>query len=296
MDAFDFFSVSVTLTRLRAQFVDKTINDLSESITLTLLFRSVGAFGFGIITDRFGRRWPLAFNLICIAILALSTGFVNTFSEFLAVRALFGIMMGGIYGMAAGMSHLCFLKFLFDLFSSSHLHPYMILATALENLPSEARGLFSGLLQVSHHLPNPHHFDLTSSNDDEFINPSKDMPLVTSSLPPSISLLLLIPITGDRSSISEPDFRSWLQSYESYVPNLKSFSTHVKKLDNILIHSIDQLLESIFSLLDRLSLYIGRDLSLRCCSWLGLISSHMVHKVNYDHPLSLYSFASSLAS
>ncbi|PLW45376.1 hypothetical protein PCASD_03135 [Puccinia coronata f. sp. avenae] len=121
IDAFDFFAVSVTLTRLSVQFGGRSIADLTESITLTLLFRSVGAVGFGVLTDRFGRRWPLTANLVLIALLALSTAFVKTFQSFLAVRALFGIMMGGIYGMAT--------------------------ATALENMPAEARGLFSGILQ-----------------------------------------------------------------------------------------------------------------------------------------------------
>jgi len=103
IDAFDFFSVSVTLTRLSVQFDNRPVSDITESITLTLLFRSVGALGFGIVTDRFGRRWPLTLNLIFIGVLALGTGFVETFSQFLAVRALFGIMMGGIYGMATGL-------------------------------------------------------------------------------------------------------------------------------------------------------------------------------------------------
>lgn len=121
VDAFDFFSVSITLTRLSKAFNNRPISDLTQSITLTLLFRSVGALSFGVLTDRFGRRWPLTANLVLIAILALATAFVQTFQQFLAVRALFGIMMGGIYGMAT--------------------------ATALENMPAEARGLFSGLLQ-----------------------------------------------------------------------------------------------------------------------------------------------------
>ncbi|KAI7963341.1 hypothetical protein MJO29_003768 [Puccinia striiformis f. sp. tritici] len=121
VDAFDFFAVSVTLTRLSVQFDNRPISDLTESITLTLLFRSAGALGFGILTDRYGRRWPLTANLVFIALLALGTAFVTTFQAFLAVRALFGIMMGGIYGMAT--------------------------ATALENMPAEARGLFSGILQ-----------------------------------------------------------------------------------------------------------------------------------------------------
>jgi SHS family lactate transporter-like MFS transporter len=102
IDAFDFFAVSVTLTRLSVQFDGRSITDLTESITLTLLFRSVGALGFGLLTDRFGRRWPLTANLVCIALLALGTAFVQTFQAFLAVRAFFGIMMGGIYGMATG--------------------------------------------------------------------------------------------------------------------------------------------------------------------------------------------------
>lgn len=104
IDAFDFFAVSITLTRLGVQFDGRSIADLTESITLTLLFRSVGAVGFGVLSDRFGRRWPLSANLVCIALLALGTALVQTYQAFLAVRALFGIMMGGIYGMAAGES------------------------------------------------------------------------------------------------------------------------------------------------------------------------------------------------
>jgi MFS transporter, SHS family, lactate transporter len=76
---------------------------------------------FGIISDRFGRKWPLVFNLFLVAVLELGAGFVQTFGQFLGLRALFGIGMGGIWGLAA--------------------------ATGLENLPVEARGLASGFLQ-----------------------------------------------------------------------------------------------------------------------------------------------------
>ena len=76
---------------------------------------------FGIISDRFGRKWPLVINLIVVAVLELGAGFVNTYEAFLGVRSLFGIGMGGIWGLAA--------------------------STALENLPVEARGLGSGILQ-----------------------------------------------------------------------------------------------------------------------------------------------------
>ncbi|KAI5830356.1 MFS general substrate transporter [Schizophyllum commune Tattone D] len=120
-DAIDFFSVSLSVKRLSVQFGDRPIHDITQSITLTLLFRSVGAILFGIISDRFGRKWPLVINLLIIAILELGAGFMQTFAQFLALRSLFGIGMGGIWGLAA--------------------------ATALENLPVEVRGLASGILQ-----------------------------------------------------------------------------------------------------------------------------------------------------
>ncbi|KAF5341471.1 hypothetical protein D9758_013940 [Tetrapyrgos nigripes] len=119
-DAIDFFSVSLSVSALTDTF-DRSTHDITTAITLTLLLRSAGAIIFGIISDRYGRKWPLVFNLILVAILELGAGFVNTFSQFLAVRSLFGIGMGGIWGLAS--------------------------ATALENLPVEVRGLASGVLQ-----------------------------------------------------------------------------------------------------------------------------------------------------
>lgn len=85
------------------------------------MLRSVGAAIFGILGDRFGRKWPYIANLVLLIIFELATGFSQTYSQFLACRALFGISMGGMYGNAS--------------------------ATALEDAPIEARGLLSGLLQ-----------------------------------------------------------------------------------------------------------------------------------------------------
>ena len=93
----------------------------TTSITLTLLFRAAGAAIFGIISDRYGRKWPLVANLLMCCALQLGSGFVQTFQQFLAVRSLFGIAMGGVWGLAA--------------------------ATALENLPVEVRGFVSGVVQ-----------------------------------------------------------------------------------------------------------------------------------------------------
>lgn len=78
-------------------------------------------FDPGIAADRYGRKWPFIVNNVLFIILELGTGFCQTYNQFLACRALFGIAMGGLYGNAA--------------------------ATALEDCPEAARGLISGMLQ-----------------------------------------------------------------------------------------------------------------------------------------------------
>lgn len=120
MDAWDFFSVSLNVSRLAVAF-DRNATSITTSITLTLLFRSLGAVVLGVLSDRYGRKWPLVGNLVLIAVLSLGTAFTTSFGAFLAVRCLFGIGMGGIWGMSA--------------------------ATALENAPAASRGLLSGILQ-----------------------------------------------------------------------------------------------------------------------------------------------------
>ncbi|KAK8043143.1 sugar transporter family protein [Apiospora phragmitis] len=119
-DAFDFFTVSLTVEDLAEDF-GKTKTDITWGITLVLMFRSVGSILFGIAADRYGRKWPFIVNNLLFIALELGTGFCQTYSQFLACRALFGVAMGGLYGNAA--------------------------ATALEDLPTEARGLMSGILQ-----------------------------------------------------------------------------------------------------------------------------------------------------
>jgi len=119
-DAFDFFTVSLTVTDLAESF-NVTKTDITWGITLVLMFRSVGAVTFGIAADRYGRKWPFVVNNVLFIILELATGFCKTYKQFLAVRAIYGIAMGGLYGNVA--------------------------ATALEDCPAEARGLISGMLQ-----------------------------------------------------------------------------------------------------------------------------------------------------
>jgi SHS family lactate transporter-like MFS transporter len=119
-DAFDFFTVSLTLSDLAETF-GKTNTQISWGITLVLMFRSVGSIIFGLAADRYGRKWPFVINNLLFIVLELGTGFCKTYKQFLACRALFGVAMGGLYGNAA--------------------------ATALEDCPEAARGLVSGMLQ-----------------------------------------------------------------------------------------------------------------------------------------------------
>ncbi|KAF2642851.1 sugar transporter [Massarina eburnea CBS 473.64] len=119
-DAFDFFTVSLTVTEIAKDFGVKN-SEVSWGLTVTLMLRSVGALIFGSLSDRYGRKWPFVINLSALIVLELGTGFTHNLGEFLAVRSLFGIAMGGLFGPAA--------------------------STALEDLPYEARGILSGLFQ-----------------------------------------------------------------------------------------------------------------------------------------------------
>jgi SHS family lactate transporter-like MFS transporter len=99
-DAFDFFTVSLTVEDLAETF-GKTKADITWGITLVLMLRSVGAIIFGLAADRWGRKWPFVVNNILFIILELATGFCSSYESFLGVRSLFGIAMGGLYGNAA---------------------------------------------------------------------------------------------------------------------------------------------------------------------------------------------------
>ncbi|PWN20530.1 putative carboxylic acid transport protein JEN1 [Microstroma glucosiphilum] len=124
-DAYDFHSLSIQSVKLAKHF-NTTKSQVSEAITLTLLLRSVGAAIFGIFADYFGRKYPMVINMWLLGALQIGTIYSQTFQQFLAVRALFGLAMGGVYGAAASM--------------------------ALESVPSDARGLMSGIFQQGYSL------------------------------------------------------------------------------------------------------------------------------------------------
>ena len=120
LDALDFFLVTFVLVPLGHDF-GQTIPKVAFAITVTLMMRPVGAFIFGILGDKFGRRIPLMADIIFYSVMELLTAFAPNFTIFLILRALFGIGMGGEWGLGASL--------------------------AMESLPTQARGLFSGILQ-----------------------------------------------------------------------------------------------------------------------------------------------------
>jgi MFS transporter, SHS family, lactate transporter len=120
LDAFDFFLVVLSLTYIGKEF-GQDVKHMALALTATLALRPVGAFFFGSISDRFGRRIPLIVNLCLFAVVELSTAFAHSFVMFLIIRAIFGIVMGGQWGVGVSM--------------------------AMEKVPIRYRGVLSGLLQ-----------------------------------------------------------------------------------------------------------------------------------------------------
>lgn len=105
-DAFDFFSVSLNVAAIAEDF-DREVSEITWGITLVLMLRSVGAAIFGLIGDRFGNKYPYVFALSLLVVLQIGCGFVQTYQQFLGVRALFGIAMGSVYSVALGTCYGC---------------------------------------------------------------------------------------------------------------------------------------------------------------------------------------------
>ena len=120
LDAFDFFLVVVTLTAIAKEF-HRTDKEIALSIALTLGFRPVGAFIFGLMADRYGRRLPLMIDLVFYSVVEILSGLAPNYATFMVLRALFGIGMGGEWGVGASL--------------------------AMEKVPPKLRGVLSGLLQ-----------------------------------------------------------------------------------------------------------------------------------------------------
>ncbi len=127
LDAFDFFLVIVVVPHLAADF-HRSVVEVAFAVTLTLALRPVGAIVFGWFADRYGRRVPLMVDIALYSLIELLTAFSPNFAVFLVLRAVFGIAMGGEWGLGA--------------------------ALAMESLPAKRRGLFSGILQEGYAVGN----------------------------------------------------------------------------------------------------------------------------------------------
>jgi len=120
LDAFDFFLLVMVAGHVADEF-HTTLKGVTYALFLTLAMRPVGALLFGLIADRYGRRPALMGSILLYAVVELLSGFAPSLSVFLVLRAIFGIGMGGEWGVGASL--------------------------AMESVPAKSRGLLSGILQ-----------------------------------------------------------------------------------------------------------------------------------------------------
>ncbi len=123
LDAFDFFILVFTLPAIAKEF-GVSVPDVAYAIFLTLAMRFIGAFIFGRLGDRFGRRPILMLDIVCYSVLGAAAALSPTLTVFLILRALFGIAMGGEWGLGASLT--------------------------MESIPPQARGFISGILQCGY--------------------------------------------------------------------------------------------------------------------------------------------------
>ena len=123
LDAFDFFLMVFVFRDIAMEF-NVAIPDVAVAVVLTLAMRPIGAFIFGRAADRYGRRPTLAAVILCYSALAFASGFATSLTMLLILRALFGIAMGGEWGVGASL--------------------------AMETIPAKARGIVSGILQAGY--------------------------------------------------------------------------------------------------------------------------------------------------
>jgi SHS family lactate transporter-like MFS transporter len=127
LDAFDYFILTYVLAQVAAEF-HKSIAEMTLTITASLMMRPVGALLFGLMADRWGRRLPLMIDVLFYSVVEVLSGFAPSYGVFLALRLLYGIGMGGEWGVGASL--------------------------AMESVPAKWRGILSGVLQEGYALGN----------------------------------------------------------------------------------------------------------------------------------------------
>jgi len=120
LDAFDFFILTFVLTTVANDF-HKTIPEIALTLTASLAMRPVGALIFGLMADHYGRKRPLMISIVFYSFIEILSGFAPTYTTFLILRLLYGIGMGGEWGVGASL--------------------------VMESVSIKRRGLLSGLLQ-----------------------------------------------------------------------------------------------------------------------------------------------------
>ncbi len=127
LDAFDFFLVTFTLTGIAKEF-HKTDAEMALVITMTMLCRPIGGFLFGLLADRYGRKIPLMLNVGSYAVAGILTAMAPNYLSLLVIRAVFGVVMGGTWGVGTSL--------------------------AMEGAAAARRGLLSGVLQEGYAAGN----------------------------------------------------------------------------------------------------------------------------------------------
>jgi SHS family lactate transporter-like MFS transporter len=127
LDAFDFFILTYVLAQVAAEF-HRSIADITLTLTASLMMRPVGAVLFGLMADRYGRRLPLMLDVVFYSAVEVLSGLAPNYRIFLILRLLYGIGMGGEWGVGASL--------------------------AMESVPARWRGVLSGVLQEGYALGN----------------------------------------------------------------------------------------------------------------------------------------------
>src|SRR6202166_2427848 len=123
LDAFDFFLLTFLLKDIAKEF-GVEVPQVAYALFLTLAMRFIGAFIFGRIGDKWGRKPALMLDIVCYSVIGAAAAFSPNLTIFLVMRALFGIAMGGEWGLGSSL--------------------------AMESIPPSARGFVSGVLQCGY--------------------------------------------------------------------------------------------------------------------------------------------------